>query len=1043
MRKNLIFILGLCLIFPFALKSEQKAPEWENPEINYVNTEPAHASFTPYPDHIRAMNSDAQASPLVISLNGKWKFNWVKSPEERPKDFYRIDYDISQWKEIIVPGNWTMQGYDVPIYSNVTYPFKKDAPRIMAEPPEQYTSYINRNPVGSYRRTFTIPAEWKGRQVFLVFDGVNSAFYVWVNGQFAGYAEDSRLPSEFNITKFLNSSENILAVEVYRWCDGSYLEDQDFWRMAGIHRSVKLVSRPDVYVQDFFAQTALDKAYQDAEFKLKVKLKNVSQRDSQVKVFATLYDDSGKAVFERSSEAVEIKAGGMSELNFSQMLKNPKKWSSEEPNLYQLVISLRDGSGKELEAIPWKIGFRSVETKGNQLLFNGKKIYLKGVNRHEHDPDLGQVPTMEMMLKDIILMKQNNINAVRTSHYPNVPEWYELCDKYGIYVLDEANNEAHGYGSNIPNRIANGLDYRSAIVSRVSNMIERDKNHPSIFAFSLGNEAGFGSNFSAARRWAKTHYPQFLISYEQGLGIHSDFLCPMYTKPQNLVKHYQKFGFGRPMFLIEYAHAMGNSVGNLQQYWDEFEKYPFLHGGFIWDWVDQGLRKFDQNGNQFWAYGGDYGDFPNDDNFCTNGIIAPDRTIKPTTYEVKKVYQNIKVEPVDLSAGKIRVRNKNIFKDLSYVQGFWELTENGIVIQSGEVPKLNTKAGQAEEINLPVKTPELKPGAEYFLKVSFALVQDELWAKKGFVIAWDQLQMPYSQAELPARQNISSIQGLKLSENSDSFIITGKNFSATFGKKTGALEGLEFNGKQMLSSPLVPNFWRAPTDNDRGRGSDKILAIWREAGQKRRVKNITAKQISPQLIEIITDTSIPSANSSLKNVYKVYGNGEIQVEYYFQASSDLPDIPRIGMQMSIPGEFENVEWYGRGPQETYSDRKTGAAIGIYKMKVDELFYPYIEPQESGNRTDTRWVKFTNQNGLGFMAQGLPTIEFSAWHFPQIELEKHKHPNEIKRDKDITVNLDYGQMGVGGDDSWGAPVHDEFRLLPSNYSYQFILKPIKE
>ncbi len=1040
MKRNPGFILALGLFFAISLKGKDPVADWQNPQVNSINQEQAHSTFSAYPTVEAALNSESESSALAISLNGQWKFNWVRRPEERPRDFYQPGYDVSIWKEITVPGDWMMQGYDVPIYSNMTYPFKKDAPRVMGEPDKSWTAFVNRNPVGSYRRNFSLPEGWKNRQTFLIFDGVNSAFYVWINGQAVGYAEDSRLPSEFNISKYLKPGENMIGVEVYRWCDGSYMEDQDFWRMAGIFRDVTLISRGSVYVRDFFVETELDKQYRDAVFHLKVKIRNVGAQGMPVKIDAGLLDDSGKSVFENISGNALVKPGEESVVDLSQAVKDPKKWSAEEPNLYRLLITLKDGSGKALEVIPGRVGFRTSEIKEDRLLINGRKIYLKGVNRHEFDPDLGQVTTTEMMVKDIKLMKQNNVNAVRTSHYPNDPEWYALCDRFGIYVLDEANIESHGYGSNVPQKISTAPDFKQAHIDRVSRMIERDKNHPSIFAFSLGNEAGIGPNFAAARDWAKSHYPEFLISYEQGLGVHSDFISPMYTKPQNIVKHWEKFGRGRPMFLVEYAHAMGNSVGNFQEYWDVFEAHPFLHGGFIWDWVDQGIRKKSPEGKEFWAYGGDFGDLPNDDNFCTNGFIAPDRALKPTTYEVKKVYQSIKVEPVDLVAGKIRVRNKYIFRDLTFVRGLWELAENGMVIQSGNLPALATKAGEAEEIVVPIKTPELLPGAEYFLKISFALKDDQPWAGKGFVLAWDQMPIPWKTPPVPG-QDLSQLPELKLTETGEAFIITGPDFSAGFGKKSGALESYLFQGKQMISSPLVPNFWRAPTDNDKGRMDDKRLAVWREAGPKRRVRPVSARQPSPQMVEISAESSIPAGNTTLRNLYQVFGDGEIRVEYYLQASGEIPDLPRIGMQMTLPGEFENAQWYGKGPQETYWDRNTGAAAGIYAMKVDDLFYPYIETQESGNRTDVRWVSITNRDGLGLLVRGMPTIYFSAWHFKMEELDGKRHPDEVKRSAEITVNLDYRQMGVGGDDSWGAPVHDQYRLWPGTYSYQFTIRPV--
>ncbi len=629
---------------------------------------------------------------------------------------------------------------------------------------------------------------------------------------------------------------------------------------------------------------------------------------------------------------------------------------------------------------------------------------------------------------------------MRTSHYPNVPEWYDLCDRYGLYVLDEANVESHGYGANEEQRISTGEDFTAAIVSRYAGTIERDKNHPSVFIFSMGNEAGFGRNFVAARAWAKGHYPEFIVSYEPGNSIHSDVFSPMYTPPADLMPQWEKYGKGRPQFLIEYAHSMGNSDGNLPEYWAEIESHRELHGGFIWDWVDQGIRKRGANGREFWAYGGDFGDFPNDDNFCTNGLVLPDRTTHPTILEVKKVYQPVKVEAVDLSAGRVRVRNKNLFRDLSYLAGSWQLEENGTLIERETLPRLTTAPGASEEIALGVRAPQLKPGAEYFLKVTLALAQDESWAAKGHVVAWDQFEMPYKPRPLPARDP-SAMPALKLSESPDGFTVSGEHFTARFGKKSGALEAYEFDGRQLISGPLAPNFWRPPTDNDRGNGMPKRLAYWRDAGPQRKVTSVSAEQTAPQVVRVAATSTLPGGPTSYRDSYEVSGDGSIVVEGSLAPAGGLPDLPRFGMQLRVPGEFGRVEWFGRGPQENYWDRNSGAAVGRYAMHVDDLFFPYIEPQESGNRTDVRWVTFTNRDGFGLKATGLPLLYFSAWHFPMEELERHKHPSEIVRASDITVNLDYRQMGVGGDNSWGAWPHREYMLPAQAYRYAFRLEPV--
>lgn len=1047
-RRCAVLFLLLSLSVPLAFAQETASlPDWENPRVFGINKEPAHATFVPHPDEVSAAKGNQ--SPLVQSLNGMWKFNWVKTLEERPVDFYKPEYDVRSWKEITVPSNWEMQGYGVPIYTNIGYPFKMNAPYVMGEPEDHsWTAYSQRNPVGSYRRTFTLPNGWDGRETFLVFDGVNSAFYVWVNGQKVGYAEDSRLPSEFNITKYVKPGENTVAVEVYRWCDGSYLEDQDFWRMSGIYRNVSLVSRAAVHIRDFQVKTPLDAQHKNATFKLHVDVRNDGGKATPVTVEASLLDAAGEQVFAPLGKKLKA-AGNDDSVDFEQAVANPKLWSAEEPNLYRLLITLKDAGGKTIEAVPVRIGFRQSEIKGDQILFNGKKLMIKGVNRHEFDPDLGQVVTRERMIQDIKLMKQNNINAVRTSHYPNVPEWYKLCDEYGLYVLDEANIESHGYGSHQKHRVADGEDFTAAHVDRFSRTIERDKNHPSVFAFSMGNEAGWGRNFEAARAWGKEHHPEFFIVYEQHDSFYADVASPMYVPPQKIVEDYKRTGNGRPYFLIEYAHAMGNSTGNFQQYWDVFEKEPWAHGGFIWDWVDQGIRKKDTNGKEFWAYGGDFGDRPNDDNFCTNGLVLPDRTPHPGLAEVKKSYQSISVEPVDLMAGKIRVRNKYDFRDLSFVRGIWALEENGRIIQSGLVAfNQAVLPGETKEAVLEVARPPLVAGAEYFLTVEFPLAKDMPWAPKGHVVAWEQFKMPYEVPRVTAGK--PSGAALNALETHQTVTISNDRINLRFSKKSGSLESYTVAGKQLMTAALEPNYWRAPTDNDRGNRMPERQAIWREAAAKRTVTNVTAEQVAPDTIRVTAVASVPAANSMQRNVYTVHGDGSVEVETVFDGDDPKAvDIPRIGMQVRIPGEYRTVTWFGRGPQENYWDRNLAAAVGLYKNDVDKMWFPYIQPQETGNRTDVRWVTFTDKDGRGLKASGAPTIDFSAWPFRASELEQydtpvrtgHTHPSEIVISDDITVNLDCRQMGVGGDDSWGARPHPEFTLPVKHYEYRFRLEPV--
>jgi beta-galactosidase len=1049
--KIILSLLLLCafgtLTNAIAEDAKTTAPDWENPHVFGINKEPGRATFTPFPDEAAALSENG-TSALAQSLNGAWKFNWVKSPELRPVDFYKPDFDVSAWKEIPVPSNWEMEGYGTPIYTNITYPFKRDYPRVTETPDDHsWTAFDQRDPVGSYRREFTVPEGWAGRQVYLLFNGVNSAFYVWINGQKVGYGQDSRMTSEFNVTKYLTADKNIIAVEVYRWCDGSYIEDQDFWRMSGMFRDVTLLARAPVHVRDFQVQTPFDAAYENATLRLHLNVQNLENRATAASLEAKLLDADAKPVF-TSTQKLKALPGKEADINIQQAVKSPHKWSAESPYLYKLVLTLRDVKGQVLEVIPWNVGFRQSEIKGNQILFNGKKLMIKGVNRHEFDPDRGQVVTREMMIEDIRLMKQSNINAVRTCHYPNVPEWYELADKYGLYILDEANVESHGYGSNEIQPISNGEDYRDAIVDRLRRTIERDKNHPSIIGFSMGNEAGYGANFVAAKQWAKSNHPEFFIIYEPGNSIHGDALTPMYEKPQFIVDYYNRYGNGRPFFEIEYAHAMGNSTGNFQQYWDLFESTPWAHGGFIWDWVDQGIRRKGSNGKDFWAYGGDFGDKPNDDNFNTNGLVLPDRTPHPGLIEVKKSYASIKAEAVDLAQGKIRIRNKYNFIDLGFVSAKWTLEENGRAIQSGDVAVGALAPGESKDIDIDWKQPALVPGAEYFVTVSFQLAEDTLWAVKGHVVAWDQFSVPFPVAPATSR-NVENLPAIKLSEVPGELVVSNDSFSIAISTDSGSISSYNLGGRELLTAPLEPNFWRAPTDNDRGNHMPVRQGVWRMASLHRAEAQVKGEQIAPNIVKITATSKLAAGSATQTYIYTIHGDGSVEVDSTFHPGDHpLPDLPRVGMQMRVNGSLRNVEWYGRGPQENYWDRNLGAAVSIYKDKVDDLWFPYVEPQETGNRTDVRWVSFTDDQGVGLKAIGMPLLNFSAWPFRMSELQHektpvnlgHKHSAEIVGADDITVNLDYRQMGVAGDDSWGAPVHKEFTLPAVEYEYKFRLEP---
>ena len=1045
MRLSRHTLLRLCCVtlVLIAVADEIKAnqvPDWENPEMFGRNREPAHCTLMPYPDTRTAMVGERKTSPFHKSLNGNWKFKWVRKPADRPRHFYKPDYDVSGWKDIPVPSNWQMHGYGIPIYLNIPYPFPPNPPYI----PHDY------NPVGSYRRRFAIPASWKGREVFIHFDGVKSAFYLWINGTEVGYSQGSMTPAEFNITKYLRKGKNILAAEVYRWCDGSYLEDQDMWRLSGIYRNVYLFSTPRLHIRDFFVRCDLDEKYEDGIVQVRPRL--VSFTNENIKgwtVQAQLYDAKNNPVFPAplKRQALDIlneKYPQRDNVKFALLeakVPNPKKWSAEIPNLYTFVLTLKDAKGNTIEAQSCKVGFRKVQIKDGQLLINGQSIKLFGVNRHEHDPDYGRAIPLSRMLQDIKLLKQNNINAVRTSHYPDDPQWYELCDEYGIYLIDEANLESHGLGG----FLSNVSTWHAAFVDRAIRMVERDKNHPSVIIWSLGNEAGCGPNHAAMAAWIKNYDPTRPIHYEGAQGrprdpYYVDMLSRMYARIPEIIRLATDPVDNRPMVLCEYAHAMGNSVGNLKEYWDAIRSHKRLIGGFIWDWVDQGLRKTTTDGQQFWAYGGDFGDKPNDGNFCCNGLVQPDRKPNPSLYEVKKVYQHIKVEPIDLVNGKIRIHNKYDFINLDFVDIRWELAEDGLLLQQGKLPKISLAPKKRQEAIVPFKKPELKQGAEYFLKIVFTLAQDTIWAGQGHVVAWDQLKIDF---DVPpaARADVAAMPKLELKQSSDSIKVLSRDFALTVGRDSGAIESFIFEGNELIASALIPNFWRVPTDNDRGNKMPRRLGIWRRAGQNRTVRSVTATQPKPQVVCITTEASLPAGDCKHRNVYTIYGSGDVIVESSIEPGNlSLPNLPRFGMQMEITREFHTMTWYGRGPHETYWDRKTAAAVGIYSGPVEEQIHQYVRPQENGNKTDVRWVALTSKEAKGLMAVGMPLLSVSAWPYTMQDLENARHIHEPKRRGNITVNLDYKQMGVGGDNSWGARTHPEYTLPAGAYSYMFCLRP---
>jgi beta-galactosidase len=1038
-RTGPLFVVLIFVIFSLAPSGETpQVNDWENPLVVSRNTEPPHATLVPYSSLAKAISGDRFGSESLLLLNGKWRFHWVSKPADRPKDFFRPEYDVSAWKEIAVPSNWQLQGYDVPIYLNEDYPFPADPPRIPND----------RNPVGSFRTEFTIPNSWPGRQVFLHFDGVASAFYAWLNGSPVGYSEDSRTPAEFNITPFLRPGRNILAVEVYRWSDGSYLECQDFWRLSGIFRNVYVFSTPSIHIRDFEIKADLDGDYRNAKLRAKAWVWNYGSdagRNQTVEV--ALFDSANKplgtGVLARGTS--EYIAPGAESLFLLQAdIQNPLKWSAEHPNLYTAVLSLKDERGEIVEIESAKFGFRKVEIKGGQLLLNGQPILIKGVNRHEHDPVTGQFVSRESMVKDIILMKQHNINTVRTCHYPDDPQWYELCDQYGIYLIDEANIESHGMGYDPEVTLANRPEWKKAHLDRIIRMVERDKNHPSVIIWSMGNEAGDGTNFEAGSEWIHRRDSSRPVHYERSeLRPHTDIYCPMYPGVDQIVA-YAKQKPERPLIMCEYEHAMGNSCGNFQDYWDAIEQYPQLQGGCVWDWVDQGIWKTTPDGRKYFGYGGDFGDSPTDGNFCCNGLVLADRSVTPKTIEVKKVYQNVAFKPVELAAGRVEIVNKFFFTSLIGYQFLWSVSEDGTEIDSGELDRLDIGPRQNKAVTVPLKKLQPRPGAEYWLRFSVRLTDDLSWAPKGHEIAAEQFKLPFYVAA-PVT-DFKSLPPLRKTETGEEVVIAGPEFEVRFDRVAGLLTSYRYEGIELLAKGPEPNFWRAPTDNDFGNGMEKRCAVWQKASANRTVESFAVEPIGESAVRLVAQYDLPDVQSKHRTTYTVLGSGEVIVDNQIRVGKkDLPELPRFGMRLRVPVEFERVEWYGRGPHENYWDRAASAFVGRYKSTAREQFIPYVSPQENGYKTDVRWVAVRDEEGRGLAFCGIDLLSFSALRYAIEDMTQRSrgtmHPTDLVERDFVELNIDYKQTGVGGEDSWGARPYPQYTLFPQDYAYRFRICPL--
>lgn len=1200
--------------------------DWENPEVVQINKEPGHATITPYSDAAAACAGVPEDSPWRFSLNGAWRFHWSRTPALAPKGFFNASYDVSEWPEIAVPGNWQFQGYDVPIYVNF---------RNCCAPANPPCTNPDFNPVGCYRRTFEVPKTWRNRQVFVHFAGVQSAFYLWINGQAVGYSQESMTPAEFNITPYLQPGENTIACKVFRWCDGSYLEDQDMWRLSGIHRDVSLVSRPGIYIRDFFATTDLDDAYQDAVLSVSAKIRNCSKEEHPpLRLCMNLFDASGAETLSRES-AIRPAPGEELETVLDCAVQHPRKWSAESPCRYTLILTLLDAAGMPLESVSARIGFRKVERDRGRLLINGKAVRIQGVNRHDHDPDRGKAVTLESMIRDVVTMKRFNINAVRTSHYPNDARFLDLCDEYGLYVLDEADIESHTFWS----MFSEDPQWETAFIDRVARMVHRDKNHPCVFGWSLGNESGYGPNHDKAAAWIRAHDPTRLIHYhpaDESPVI--DIIAPMYPSLDELIEKANKDD-DRPIIMCEYAHSMGNSTGNLREYWDAVATHKRIQGGFIWDWCDQGIRQhtacfaqdkargqstliyggivdakpgkalqcgyaavspdpaLDITGNaitlmawvhpehhdgqnvflckgdaqymlyQFsmksvafqldlgqrmllsapvpddwfdtwhhiagvydgsqmrlyidgvvvasqaaegvirahpwavflgrhpasfsvcrgliaqpaifnhaldaeairaagsavppgarfhldfadietihrpwFAYGGDFGETPTDGTFCLNGMVSPDRIPHPAMYEYKKVLEPVAVEAKSLPEGRFILSNRNFFVPLDYLTIQWHVVAGGHIIQSGSLAAPPIAPESSAEIVIPYTQPDPVPGIEYWISLHFTLATDTPWAPHGHELAWAQFALPLeAAASLPPAP---AKAGITLEERAKDLVAAGSGFRIAFDKQSGSIVSWLLGGRELLETPIAVNLWRAPTDNDR---IPKVSDIWRDAGYdavRTQVTSLRAAQHGPGQIQI--DAAFDLINALGNKIftgswqYRVFATGDVLLEQCLEPCGTLPHLPRVGLMLKLPVTHDRFAWYGRGPHESYPDRKESAAVGAYQEFVAPEAFPYIRPQEYGNKTDLRWAALTDPEGRGLLAVGQPLFQASAQPFSQMQLTEAINAVSLLPDNAVTLHLDFEMSGLGNG-SCGPGTLQKYLIQPGNFRHAIRLRALK-
>lgn len=1062
----------------------------ENEQVISENKEAAHASFTSFTTVVNSINKKATEAKYYQTLDGTWKFNWVRAPKDRPLTFMDPSESVDDWDDIKVPANWEVEGFGVPIYENHQYEFSdfnapvsdemKFVDRIYPANPGQVPH--DYNPVGSYRRDFEMASDWEGNQIFLHIGAMKSGGFLWINGTYVGYSQGSKLPSEFDITDYVKTGKNTIALQIHRWTDGSYLECQDFWRISGIERSVYLYAQPKTRIQDFEVVSTLDGAYENGEFELTVDLQNHSTKSQKLKLSYSIIDDQGNKIMD-GLEEVTIDGEGKANADFLATIEGVKQWSAEYPNLYSLQIELQDKKGNTIEATSRKIGFRSVEIKKGLLLVNGVRVTLKGVNTQENDPETGHVMSEELIMKDIRLWKENNINAVRLSHYPRGRRFYELCDEYGLYVVDEANIESHGmyYGKY---SLAKKDNWENAHVDRMTRMVARDKNHASVIIWSMGNEAGNGVNFyagyNAMKAMDKSKRPvQYERPYKDNDGSlfdmdwNTDIIVPQYPSPARFEQVGQT-QTDRPYIPSEYAHAMGNSTGNFQDYWDIIEKYDNLQGGFIWDWVDQSIWDTDENGERFYAYGGDYGEgMPSDNSFLNNGIVFPDRKAQPALFEVKKAHEFINFKSQGINRqNELRVLVENLydFTDLDEFNFSAEIKGDGKVLKTIPIDDIKVETHTGKLIRLSLEGVEFLPNTEYFVEINATTKTASNILPQGFEVAHEQIAL--ENKFKVEKIDLDHGGDLSIVEDEENIVVSNQSVTVLFNKAKGQILSYQYNGNELLNGTKGPrpNFWRPPTDNDLGSRMQSRNIEWKKASLFYVVKEINAAQKSSNEVAVHITYSLPGVDTEMTSNYTISGNGIIHIANDLRATAYQADLPRFGMRMQLKKSLDQFTYYGRGPWENYQDRKASAFVDLYESTVAEQYVPYVRPQENGNRTDVRWAALQNNEGSGVMIVAEKSMGFSALHMPNedfdmtegldyggeeaIEAEYQlegaskvnpsKHINDIKEQDLVQLNIDMLQRGVAGDNSWGARPQQQYQIKGENgLQYGFYLIPFSQ